>query len=314
VEGAPKGTEELRVRDALGALFADEDFLGGGLEGMFPPAGRPALSPALLATVTILQFAHNLSDREAAQAAADRISWKYLLGLELDDPGFDASVLSEFRARLAAEGRADRLLGVLLERLEQAGLVRGGGRQRTDATHVLAAVRRLNRIEQVGEALRAALEAIAGVDADWLVPLLRPGWDQRYGRKVETSRLLRRDHSRAAALRLAEQVGADGQVLLDALDADPAAGRLRDLPEVVVLRRTWAGHYQQAGSGLRWKPTAELPPAPERTESPTTPRPTTPASPASTGWGSRPTSPRPATTTCPTWSPACTPPLRPTPT
>jgi transposase len=265
----PKGTEELRVRDALGALFADEDFLAGELAGTYPPTGQPALSPALLAAVTVLQFAHNLSDREAATAAADRISWKYLLGLELDAPGFDPSVLCEFRARLvAAPGRADRLLGVLLERLRAAGLVRAGGRQRTDATHVLAAVRRLNRIEQVGETLRSALEAVARVDPDWLTPLLGPGWDARYGRKVETSRLLKRDHSHAAAMALARQVGADGQQLLDRLGADPAAGRLRELAEVRVLRTVWSGHYQQAGSGLRWRPPAELPAAPERVESP----------------------------------------------
>lgn len=117
----PRGTDEMRVRDALGVLFWDEDFLSGEFEGMYSPLGQPGLSPALLLLVTILQFMHNLSDREAAQAVADRISWKYLLGLALDDVGFDASVLSEFRDRLAVGGRADRLLGVLLERL-------GGGR------------------------------------------------------------------------------------------------------------------------------------------------------------------------------------------
>jgi transposase len=262
----------MRVRDALGVLFRDEDFLSGELEGMYSPLGQPGLSPALLLLVTILQFMHNLSDREAAQAVADRISWKYLLGLALDDVGFDASVLSEFRGRLAVGGRADRLLGVLLERLKAAGLVRAGGRQRTDATHVLACVRRLNRIEQVGESLRAALEEIARTAPTWLVPLLAPGWDERYGRKVETARLLKRKN--ASAVVLAEQIGADGHALLDKIDTDPVAGWMNDLPQVKVLRTMWAHHYHDTGTGhLRWKETAELPPPTSASNPPTTRRP-----------------------------------------
>ena len=186
----PRGTDEIRVRDALGPLFADSDFTTGEFEGMFSPLGQPGLSPALLLMVTILQFRHNLSDREAVEAVADRISWKYCLGLELEDTGFDYSVLCEFRGRLAEGDRADRLLTLMLDRLKAAGLVKAGGRQRTDSTHVIGCVRRLNRIESVGEGLRAALEAIARISPLWIVPLLTEGWDARYGRKVETSRLL----------------------------------------------------------------------------------------------------------------------------
>lgn len=133
---------------------------------MYSTVGQPGLSPALLTMVTmvtILQFRHNLSDQDAARAVADRISWKYALGLDLDDAGFDPSVLTEFRARLAGHGRADGLLDLMLDRLKAAGLVTDGGRQRTDSTHVIACVRRLNRIETVGETLRAALEAIARI-------------------------------------------------------------------------------------------------------------------------------------------------------
>src|SRR6266498_2724100 len=179
--------------------------------------------------VTILQFRHNLSDREAAQAVADRISWKYALGLELDYTGFDASVLSEFRARLA-EGGPDR-------------------------------------IETLGEGLRAALEEIARISPGWIVPLLRPGWDERYGRKVETARLLGRKH--ASAAKLTEQIGADGQRLLDAVDADPAAAWINDLPQVKILRVLWDQHYQRTPAGrLRYKDAGELPPAAQRIHSP----------------------------------------------
>ena len=84
-----------------------------------------------------------------------RIEWKYLLGLELTDPGFHHTVLSEFRSRLVAGQAEWRLLDGLLEQLQERGLLKAGGRQRTDSTHVLAAVRVLNRLERVGETLRA---------------------------------------------------------------------------------------------------------------------------------------------------------------
>jgi len=117
-----------------------------------------------LVSVSVLQFIGNLTDRQAAEAVRCRIDWKYALGLELDDPGFDHSVLGEFRDRIAEGDRADRLLGLFVGRLVEAGLVRGGGRQRTDSSHVLAAVRTLNRAELVGETSRCALEALAGRD------------------------------------------------------------------------------------------------------------------------------------------------------
>jgi transposase len=143
----PRGTDEMRVRDELGPLFTDANFADGPLAGMFSELGQPGLSPGLLLMVVILQFRHNLCDRQAVEALADRISWKYALSRELSDPGFDHTVLSEFRTRLAEEGRADAVLEVILTRLKDAGLVKAGGRQRTDSSHVIGCVRRLNRIE-----------------------------------------------------------------------------------------------------------------------------------------------------------------------
>src|SRR6266545_3526944 len=100
----PKGHLYLRVADELGDLFTDERF-----SELFPGHGQPALAPWRLALATILQFAEGLSDRQAADAVRGRIDWKYVLRLELTDAGFDASVLSEFRARLIA-GAAESLL------------------------------------------------------------------------------------------------------------------------------------------------------------------------------------------------------------
>ena len=88
----PKGTLCMRLADRLGPLYRDEQFAA-----LFPVRGQPALSPARLALVTVLQFVERLSDRQAADAVRGRIDWKYALGLELTDPGFDHTVLSWMR-------------------------------------------------------------------------------------------------------------------------------------------------------------------------------------------------------------------------
>src|SRR5690348_5893597 len=137
------------VRDRLDGLWCDEDFAG-----WYPRDGRRGLSPAQLATVCVLQFLLGLSDRQAAEAVRCRIDFKYALAMELDDPGFHHSVLTDFRERLTRDGRADHLLDLALARLKQAGLVHDRTTQRTDSTHVLAAVRDLTRLELVTEAVR----------------------------------------------------------------------------------------------------------------------------------------------------------------
>src|SRR5919199_763127 len=94
----PKGNPYLTLRDQLGTIFQDEDFAT-----LFPAWGYPGLSPRRLALVTFIQFRENLSARQAAEAVRARIDWKHLLGLDLTDPGFDHSVLCEFRSRLLAQ-------------------------------------------------------------------------------------------------------------------------------------------------------------------------------------------------------------------
>ncbi|WP_230993708.1 transposase [Streptomyces endocoffeicus] len=145
----PGGTTAMWVRDRLDGLWCDEDFAG-----WYPRDGRPGLSPAQLATVCVLQFLLGLSARQTAEAVRCRIDFKYALAMELDDPGFHHSVLADFRERLAQDDRADRLLDLSLARLKEAGLVRERTTQRTDSTHVLAAVRDLTRLELITEAVR----------------------------------------------------------------------------------------------------------------------------------------------------------------
>ncbi len=86
-----RGNPYMQVADRLGTIYHDAQFTA-----LFPRRGQPAETPARLALATVLQFAEGLSDRQAAEAVRSRIDWKYVLGLELTDPGFDHTVLSEF--------------------------------------------------------------------------------------------------------------------------------------------------------------------------------------------------------------------------
>lgn len=256
----PEGNIHTRLRDEIGTLYEDRDFAG-----LFPDRGRPALAPWRLAMVTLMQFLEDLSDRQAADAVRSRIDWKYALGLELTDPGFDFSALSEFRARLIAGGSEELLLDKMLQRLRARGLVKARGRQRTDSTHVLAAIRVLNRLELVAETLRATLNQLATIAPEWTRGVARPEWFERYGRRIEDSRLPRERADREA---YARSVGEDGFALLDALEADQAAASLRSIAAVEILRAAWTRHYERAGDQVRWKPDAELPKAAEGLESP----------------------------------------------
>jgi transposase len=113
------------------------------------------------------------------------MDWKYVLGLELTDPGFDHTVLSEFRTRLVTGEAAQLLLDTLLTLTRTQGLLKARGRQRTDSTPVLAAMRVLNRLERVGETLRAALNSLAVVAPVWLQALVPPEWYERYSHRGE---------------------------------------------------------------------------------------------------------------------------------
>src|SRR2546423_14991816 len=141
----PRGNLYLQVADRLGTIYHDAQFTA-----LFPRRGQPAETPARLALATVLQFAEGLSDRQAADAVRSRIDWKYVLGLELTDPGFDHTVLSEFRTRLVTGSAEQLLLDTFLGRCRDRKFLKPRGRQRTDSTHVLAAIRVLNRLECVG--------------------------------------------------------------------------------------------------------------------------------------------------------------------
>ncbi|MFD4835362.1 IS1182 family transposase [Streptomyces uncialis] len=251
----PTGTTAMWVRDRLNGLWGDDDFAA-----WYPRDGRPGISPAQLATVSVLQFLLNLSDRQAAEAVRCRIDFKYALALELDDPGFHHSVLTDFRDRLAEEGRADALFDLALARLKDAGLVRARGRQRTDSTYLLASVRELTRLELVLEAVRAALEEIARTASQLLDTMVTEDWALRYGRQI---RLVSQPSHPVARLK---QAGADAaELLARARHSGPAAG-----PALQALRQIVVQNFLVDSHG-RLRPRTEkdgLPPARVRIESP----------------------------------------------
>jgi transposase len=263
----PRGSLAMRVRDELGGLFED-----AALAGVYGARGRPGLSPAQLAVVTVLQFTENLTDRQAADAVRGRIDWKYCLGLDLADQGFDFSVLSEFRARLVAGGQERLLLEVQLRRLAAAGLVAAGMRQRTDSTKVLARIRDLNRLELAGETVRAALEALAAAVPGWLAQVIDASWQDAYGRRICEMRLPQGKDARA---RLAERYARDGYHLLEQAGRPGAPPAAAGLPALEALRLVLVQQfYRDDGPGgertVRWREDGKdgLPPGRSRVISP----------------------------------------------
>jgi len=256
----PCGNIYMKMRDEFVLLYEDEDFLH-----LFPKVGQPAECPWRLALVTVMQFIEGLSDRQAAAAVRGRIDWKYLLALDLTDSGFDFSVLSEFRGRLI-EGKAERLLlDRMLEKFKEQKLLKVRGSQRTDSTHILAAVRTLNRLESVGETMRAALNSLATVAPDWLAPHASSEWFDRYSRRVEEFRLPKGIEARTS---YAEVIGSDGLRLLQLIDDEVAPAWLKEVEAVKTLRLMWEHQYEIRDGEARWRKAADLPKSGIRFDSP----------------------------------------------
>src|SRR5437763_1343962 len=240
----PKGNIYLQLRDTFGSIYQDEQF-----EDLYPRRGQPAEAPWRLALVSVMQFREGLSDRQAADAVRGRMDWKYLLGLELSDTGFDSSVLSEFRQRLLSNEKDLLVFDLFLMQLRERGYLKMRGQQRTDSTHVLAKIRSLNRVEGVGETFRAVLNSLAVVAPQWLQEQWQEEWIERYEHRVEDDRLPDGKQAREA---YAIVIGKDGAKLLDALYADTAPSWLREIPAVQTLRGVWVQNFYWEEGELRW--------------------------------------------------------------
>jgi transposase len=216
---------------------------------LYPAEGQPAESPVDLMLVTVFQFLEDLPDRAAADAVRLRIDWKYALHLPLLDTGFNFSVLSEFRDRLLAHQAERRLFDQMLALLQQAGLLKKRGRQRSDSLSVLTKVRDLSRLEMVLETLRVAVRALVEADLAWARAHLPFSWEQQYGQRAIAYQLS--DEQRAE---LEQTVGRDGFWLLDRLAADDTPAQLRALEAVHLLHTVWPQKFVRQAEGVSWRP------------------------------------------------------------
>lgn len=249
----PAASPYRLVGDTLFAEFHDADFTD-----LYHPEGKPGLSPVLLTFVTIFQHLEKLPDRAAVAALVTRLDWKYALHRPMDDVGFDASVLVEFRQRLLDHAAEARTFAAILAHFASMGLLTARGRQRTDSTHVLGAVRALHRLETVGETLRVALNALATTDSAWLTSCVTANVLERYTTPFQQWHLPQADAARTA---LATQIGTDGYQILGACWDAQTPATLRALPALDVLRRVWLQQYTFDGTTTGWRTQDDLPPA-----------------------------------------------------
>jgi transposase len=249
----PRGNVLMQLRDTVGTIYADEAFAD-----LFPTHGQPAEAPWRLALITVLQYMEHLTDRQAADAVRSRLDWKYALSLELTDPGFDHTVLSEFRSRLVEGHAEERLLDLLLQRCREGGWLKARGRQRTDSTHILAKIRALNRVLCVAQTMVSVLNVLSEVAPEWVRAYVPAEWVERYGERLEHERLPQSEDERKL---YAHQVGVDGWTLLQALDAPSTADWMKTLPAVTTLRTIWGQQFEPRDQGGQWRIEPALPAA-----------------------------------------------------
>jgi transposase len=248
--------EDLIEPSSLPCLLANEfsDILA---DEMFAPLysnlGQPAYSPILLAFVTILQVSERLSDRKAAKMARLRIDWKYALHLALNDPGFDSSVLCEYRQRLVTHADQRLVLDEFLKRFDKLGLLKGRKTQRTDSTAIIGAARELNRLELVMETMRFVLEDILQIGFDWFRRHIPDEYIDRYEQWTQAEKLVRETGSvgDAKAKALMIETGQNGFALLDMLSGEDTPEAVLELESVAELKRIWKEQYRQGPRGVK---------------------------------------------------------------
>jgi transposase len=261
----PKGNLYKELRAHFSTLYDDQLFAD-----LYPPQGRPVeVAPWRLALVMVMQYIEGLTDRQAADAVRRCMDWKYALSLELTDPGFDFTLLHDFRCRLLDHKAGQRCLDTFLAACKARGWVKARGTQRTDSTHVLAAIRTLHRLECVLEAMHYALNQLSDVAPAWVRQQVPPEWYTRYGLRSDQARLPKDASKREA---LARQVGADGYQLLEWVSRPESPPGVCELPALEALRRIWLQQYYRCTvpgrETLRWRTGDEQPPAAIRIASP----------------------------------------------
>lgn len=231
----PEGSPYKWIGDKLYEQYSDEEFAD-----LYSQEGRPAISPVLLAIVLIFAYLERLSDRQVVEALRMRLDWKYALHLPLEYGGFDFSVLSEFRDRMIQHEAEKRVFEKMLGQMQEIGLLKRRGRQRSDSMAMLTKMRTLNRVERVAETLRVAARALVKADPEWSSEVLPPSWEERYGERIVFERL-----SEVERKQLESTVGADGQWLLKRLRDEHTPKELAQLPEVELLASVWEQQFEE---------------------------------------------------------------------
>jgi transposase len=261
----PKGNIYVDLRAEFGILFDDSLFLD-----LYAATGHPvAVAPWRLALVLVMQYMEGLTDRQAADAVRRCMDWKDALSLDRTDPGFAFTLLPDFRKCLLSNRAAPRLLDTLLDACKARGLINPRGTQRTDSTHVRAAVRTLHHLECILETMHLALNRLTAADAAWVSQRVPAEWFARYGLRAEPSRLPKETSQREA---LAHTIGADGSQLLEGVFAAETPDRRRALPAIEPLRRGWVQQFYRcpipSHETLRLRALAEKPPGARLIQSP----------------------------------------------
>jgi transposase len=261
----PKGNLYVELRAEFGTLYDDQLFAD-----VYPPQGRPVkVAPWRLALVVVMQYIEGLTDRQAADAVRRCMDWKYALSLDLSDPGFDFTLLHDFRCRVLTQEAGQRFLDTFLAACKARGWIKARGTQRTDSTHVLAAIRTLHRLECVLEAMHYALNQLSAAEPAWVQQHVPLDWYPRYGLRSDQARLPKESSKREA---LARQVGADGYQLLAWVQTTDSPLGLRELPALEALRQIWLQQYYRCTvpgwEALRWRTRDEQPPSAVRIASP----------------------------------------------
>jgi transposase len=261
----PKGNLYVELQAEFGALYEDRLFAD-----LYPSQGRPVeVAPWRLALVLLMQYMEGLTDRQAADAVRRCMDWKYALSLELHDSGFDFTLLHDFRCRLLTHEAGQRFLDTFLAACKARGWLKARGTQRTDSTHVLAAIRTLHRLECVLEAMHYALNQLSAAEPAWVQQHVPLDWYPRYGLRSDQARLPKDASKREA---LARQIGADGYRLLEWVRLPESPLGLCELPALEALRRIWLQQYYRCTvpgwEELRWRTGDEQPPSAVRIASP----------------------------------------------
>jgi transposase len=233
----PSDSPYRQIGDRFTELFpAESEFAA-----LYAPTGRGALSPLLLALVTVFQMWEKLPDRAAAEAVVTRINWKYARHLPLTSTGFHFTELSQCRQRLLEHEQERLLFDQFLARLHTLGLLKRRGPLRTDSPHVLALVPRLSQLELLTESVRLALRAATDLAPDGVSRARPPTFCQ-----TDRERQNEYGLSTAQGQTRLKQAGRDGFWLLAQIEQS-APEAVRSLPEGTVLRTVLEQQFPQGG-------------------------------------------------------------------